>query len=123
MGGGTHWLRHDDRISEGYRQQSRRRPQLCEHTTRQGDCGRNPRESQELHGPQVEMDDPRLVQQAEIMEEDFIIQVRAIADEDLAMKKLQQADWPMLQRNNPIIRHVLHWAAIPSPGRTPLETI
>ena len=43
---------------------------------------------------QTETDDPRLVQQAEIMEEDFVIQVRAIADEDPAMKKLQQADWP-----------------------------
>ena len=45
----------------------------------------------------AETDDPRLVQQVEIMEEDFIIQVWAIADEDPMMKRLQQADWPMLQ--------------------------
>ena len=50
--------------------------------------------------PRAETDDPRLVQQAEIMEEDFVIQVRAIADKDPAMKRLQQADWPMLQRND-----------------------
>ena len=51
--------------------------------------------------PRAEMDDPRLVQQAEIMEEDFAIQVRAIADEDPMMKMLQQADWPMLQCYDP----------------------
>ena len=39
--------------------------------------------------PRPETDDPRLVQQAEIMEEDFVIQVQAIADEDPAMKRLQ----------------------------------
>ena len=53
--------------------------------------------------PRAETDYPRLVQQAEIMEEDFVIQVRAIADEEPAMKKLQQADWPMLQRHDPVL--------------------
>ena len=53
--------------------------------------------------PRAETDDPRLVQQAEIMEEDFIIQVRAIANEDPAMKRLLQADWPMLQCYDPTI--------------------
>ena len=57
--------------------------------------------------PRPETDDPRLVQQAEIMEEDFVIQVRDIADEDPAMKRLQQADWPVLQHYDPMIRHVL----------------
>ena len=37
--------------------------------------------------PRAETDDPRLVQQAEIMEEDFVI-----ADEDPAMRRLQQTD-------------------------------
>ena len=50
------------------------------------------------------------------MEEDFVIQVRAIADEEPAMKKLQQADWPMLQHHDPVLRHVLDWMALPSPG-------
>ena len=59
--------------------------------------------------PRAETDDPRLVQQVEIMEEDFVIQVRAIADKDPAIKRLQQADWPMLQRNDPMIWHVLDW--------------
>ena len=53
--------------------------------------------------PRAKTNDPRLVQQAEIMEEDFVIQVRAIADEEPAMKKLQQADWPMLQRHDPVL--------------------
>ena len=42
--------------------------------------------------PRAETNDPRLVQQAEIMEEYCVIQVRAIADEEPAMKRLQQAD-------------------------------
>ena len=63
--------------------------------------------------PRAKTDDPRLVQQAEIMEEDFVIQVRAITDEEPAMKKLQQADWPMLQRHDPVLRHVLDWMALP----------
>ena len=54
------------------------------------------------------------------MEEDFVIQVRAIADEEPAMKKLQQADWPMLQHHDPVLRHVLDWMALPSHGRIPL---
>ena len=70
--------------------------------------------------PQAETDDPRLVQQAKIMEEDFIIQVRAIADEEPAMKKLQQADWPMLQHHDPVLRHVLDWMALPPHGRSTL---
>ena len=70
--------------------------------------------------PRAETDDPRLVQQAEIMEEDFVIQVRAIADEEPAVKKLQQADWPMLQRHDPVLRHVLDWMALPSHGRSSL---
>ena len=53
--------------------------------------------------PRAETNDPRLVQQAEIMEEYCVIQVRAIADEEPAMKRLQQADWPMLQYYNPVI--------------------
>ena len=53
--------------------------------------------------PRVEANDPRLVQQAEIMEEDFVIQVHEIANEEPAMKKLQQAHWPMLQRYDPVI--------------------
>ena len=53
--------------------------------------------------PRAKTNDPRLVQQAKIMEEDFVIQVRAIADEEPAMKKLQQADWPMLQCHDPIL--------------------
>ena len=57
--------------------------------------------------PRAETDDPRLVQQAEIMEEDFVIQVWAIADEDPTMKRLQQADWPMLQCYDSTIRHML----------------
>ena len=51
--------------------------------------------------PRPETDDPRLVQQVEIREEDFVIQVRAIAIEDPVMKRLQQADWPMLQHYDP----------------------
>ena len=54
------------------------------------------------------------------MEEDFVIQVRAIADEEPAMKKLQQADWPMLQRHDPVLRHVLDWMALPPHGRISL---
>ena len=69
---------------------------------------------------QAETDDPRLVQQAEIMEEDFVIQVRAIADEEPALRKLEQADWPMLQCYDPILRHVLDWMALPSHGRSSL---
>ena len=61
-------------------------------------------------------DYPRLLQQAEIMEEYFITQVRAVADEDPAMKKLQQADWSMLQCNDPIIHHVLDWVTTPPVG-------
>ena len=53
--------------------------------------------------PRAETDDPRLVQQAEIMEEDFVIQVWAIADKEPAMKRLQQADWPMLQHYDTVI--------------------
>ena len=37
--------------------------------------------------PRAEADDPRLVQQAEIMEEDFVIQVQAIANEEPAMRR------------------------------------
>ena len=59
--------------------------------------------------PRAEADEPRLVQQAEIMEEDFVIQVWAITDEEPAMKKLQQADWPMLKHYDPMIQHVLDW--------------
>ena len=53
--------------------------------------------------PRAETDNPRLVQQAEIMEEDLVIQVWAIADEEPAVKRLQQADWPMLQCYDPVI--------------------
>ena len=70
--------------------------------------------------PRAKTDDPRLVQQAEIMEEDFVIQVRAIADKEPAMRKLEQADWPMLQRHDPVLRHVLDWMALPSHGRSSL---
>ena len=70
--------------------------------------------------PRAKTDNPRLVQQAEIMEEDFVIQIRAIADEEPAMRKLQQADWPMLQRHDPVLRHVLDWMALPSHGRSSL---
>ena len=65
--------------------------------------------------PRAETDDPWLVQQAEIMEEDFVIQVRAIADEEPTMRKLEQADWPMLQCHDPVLRHVprLDGLAIP----------
>ena len=63
--------------------------------------------------PRAETDDPRLVQHVEIMEEDFIIQVQAIANEEPTMKKLQQADWPMLQCYDPVIRHVLDWVRCP----------
>ena len=70
--------------------------------------------------PRAETDNTRLVQQAEIMEEDFIIQVRAIADEDPVMRRLQQADWPMLQCYDPMIWHVLDWALLPTIGRVSL---
>ena len=53
--------------------------------------------------PRAETNDPRLVQQAEIMEEYCVIQVRAIADEEPVMKRLQQANWPMLQYYDPVI--------------------
>ena len=66
--------------------------------------------------PRAEANDPRLVQQVEIMEEDFVIQVHEIADEEPAMKKLQQADWPMLQCYDPVIRHMLDWASLPPAG-------
>ena len=66
--------------------------------------------------PRAETDDPRLVQQVEIMEEHFIIQVRAIADKDPVMRRLQQADWPMLQCYDPMIWHVLDWALLPTIG-------
>ena len=66
--------------------------------------------------PRAETDDPRLVQQVEIMEEDFVIQVQATADEDPVMKRLQQADWAMLQHNDPMIWHVLDWVLLPSIG-------
>ena len=42
--------------------------------------------------PRAEIDDPRRVHQVEIMEEEFIIQVQAIANEDPMMRRLQQAD-------------------------------
>ena len=67
--------------------------------------------------PRAETDDPRLVQQAEIMEEDFIIQVQAIPDKDPAMRRLQQADWPMLQHYDPMIWHVLDWVLLPTARR------
>ena len=54
------------------------------------------------------------------MEEDFVIQVRAIADEEPAMKKLQQADWSMLQCHDPILQHVLDWMVLPPHGRSTL---
>ena len=38
--------------------------------------------------PRAETDDPRLVQQAKIMEEHFVIQVRAIADEETHGEKI-----------------------------------
>ena len=66
--------------------------------------------------PRAETDDHRLVQQVEIMKEDFVIQVRAITDEDPAMKRLQQADWPMVQTYDPMIHHVLDWALLPGVG-------
>ena len=66
--------------------------------------------------PRAETDDPRLVQQVEIMEEDFVTQVGAIANEDPAMKRLQQADWPMLQHYDPMICHVLDWVLLPAVG-------
>ena len=53
--------------------------------------------------PRAETDDPRLVQQAEIMEEDFVIQVWAIANEEPTEKRLQQADWLMLQCYDPVV--------------------
>ena len=53
--------------------------------------------------PRAETDDPRLVQHVEIMEEDFVIEVQAIADEEPTVKRLQQADWPMLQCYDPVI--------------------
>ena len=53
--------------------------------------------------PRAETDNPRLVQHIEIIEEDFVIQVWAIADEEPGVKRLQQADWPMLQRYDPVI--------------------
>ena len=70
--------------------------------------------------PRAETDDPRLVQQAEIMEEDFVIQVQAIADKKPMMKRLQQADWPMLQHYDPVIQHVLDWALLPPARRVSL---
>ena len=36
------------------------------------------------------------------------------------MKKLQQADWPMLQCHDPVLQHVLDWMALPPHGRTTL---
>ena len=66
--------------------------------------------------PRVEANDHRMVQQAKIMEEDFVIQVRAIADEEPAMKKLQHADWTMLQHYDSMKHHVLDWVSLPSGG-------
>ena len=44
--------------------------------------------------PRAETDDPRLVHQVEIMEEHFIIQVRAIADKDPVMRRLSKLTGP-----------------------------
>ena len=66
--------------------------------------------------PRAETNDPRLVQHAEIMEENFVIQVQAIADEEPSMKRLQQADWPMLQWYDLVIRHVIDWVLLPPAG-------
>ena len=66
--------------------------------------------------PRAETDDPRLVQHAKIMEEHFVIQVRVIADEEPSMKRLQQADWPMLQWYDPVIRHIIDWVLLPPVG-------
>ena len=47
--------------------------------------------------PRAKCDDPRMIEHAETVEEDIVIQVRAIADDELKVRCLQQADWPMLQ--------------------------
>ena len=47
--------------------------------------------------PRAKCDDPRMIEHAENVEEDIVIQVRAIADDELKVHRLQQADWPMLQ--------------------------
>ena len=47
--------------------------------------------------PRAKCDDPRMIEHAETVEEDVVIQVRAIADDELKVHCLQQADWPMLQ--------------------------
>ena len=70
--------------------------------------------------PRAETDNPRLVQQVEIMEEDFIIQVQAITDEDPMMKRLQQADWPMLKHYDPTTWHILDWVQLSSVGQVSL---
>ena len=70
--------------------------------------------------PRAETDNPRLVQHAEIMVEDFVIQVQAIADEEPSMRRLQQSDWPMLQWYDPMIRHVMDWVSLPPVGQVSL---
>ena len=47
--------------------------------------------------PRAECDDPRMIEHAKMVEEDIVIQVRAIADDEPKIHHLQQADWPMLQ--------------------------
>ena len=70
--------------------------------------------------PRAETDDPRLVQHAKIMEEDFVIQVWVIADEEPSMRRLQQADWPMLQQYDLVIQHVIDCVSLPPVGRVSL---
>ena len=47
--------------------------------------------------PRAECDDPRMIEHVKTVEEDIVIQVRAITDDEPKICHLQQADWPMLQ--------------------------
>ena len=71
--------------------------------------------------PRAETNKPRLVQHAKIMEEDFVIHVWAIADEEPSMRRLQQADWPMLQWYDPVIWHVMDLVSLPPVGQVLLR--
>ena len=73
------------------------------------------------NAPRAECDDPRMIQQVETVEEDVIIQVRAIADDELKVYRLQQANWPMLQWYDPIICHVIETKQLPDTDHTTLD--
>ena len=61
----------------------------------------------EQSGPRADCDNPRMIQHAETVEEDIVIQVRTIAEDEPKVCRLQQADWLMLQQYDPVIGYVI----------------